>query len=37
MIYLASQNITKKWTIRYRNWNSIYNQLSIIRNIISKH
>lgn len=29
MLYLASQNIIKKWTMRYRNWDSIYNQLSI--------
>lgn len=29
MIYLASQNIMKKWTMRYINWDSIYNQLSI--------
>ena len=29
MLYLESQNIMKKWTMRYRNWNSIYNQLSI--------
>ena len=29
MLYLASQNIIKKWTMRYRNWDSLYNQLSI--------
>ena len=29
ILYLASQNIMKKWTMRYRNWDSIYNQLSI--------
>ena len=29
MLYLASQNIMKTWTMRYRNWDSIYNQLSI--------
>ena len=29
MLYLASQNIMKKWTVRYRDWDSIYNQLSI--------
>lgn len=29
MLYLSSQNIIKKWTMRYRNWDSIYNQLSI--------
>lgn len=30
MLYLASQNITKKWTIRYRNWDMILNQLEIM-------
>ena len=29
LLYLASQNMMKKWTVRYRNWDSIYNQLSI--------
>ena len=29
ILYLASQNIMKKWTMRYRDWDSIYNQLSI--------
>lgn len=29
MLFLASENITKKWTMRYRNWDSIYNQLAI--------
>ena len=29
ILYLASQNIMKKWTVRYRDWDSIYNQLSI--------
>ena len=29
MLYLASQNIMKKWTMRYRDCDSIYNQLSI--------
>ncbi len=29
MLYLASQNVTKKWTQRYRNWDSILNQLLI--------
>ena len=29
MLYLVSQNIMKKWTMRYRNWDGIYNQLSI--------
>jgi len=31
MLYLASQNITKKWTMRYRNWDLVINQLSILR------
>lgn len=30
MLYLASQNITKKWTMRYRNWDMILNQLEIM-------
>lgn len=30
MLYLASQNITKKWTMRYRNWDMILNQLEIL-------
>lgn len=29
MLYLASQNVMKKWTQRYRNWDSILNQLLI--------
>lgn len=29
MLYLASQNATKKWTQRYRNWDLILNQLMI--------
>ncbi|MBU5336582.1 transposase [Intestinibacter bartlettii] len=29
MLYLENQNIIKKWTMRYRNWDSIYEQLSI--------
>ena len=29
MLYLASQNVMKKWTQRYRNWDSILNQLMI--------
>lgn len=29
MLYLASQNVVKKWTQRYRNWDSILNQLTI--------
>ena len=30
MLYLASQNITKKWTQRYRNWDLVLSQLSIL-------
>ncbi|MCQ6279353.1 IS256 family transposase [Bacillus sp. EB600] len=30
MLYLAAQNITKKWTIRYRNWDIILSQLEIM-------
>jgi len=30
MLYLASLNITKKWTMRYRNWDSVLNQLTIM-------
>ncbi len=30
MLYLASQNITKKWTMRYRNWDIILSQLEIL-------
>jgi len=30
MLFLASQNITKKWTMRYRNWDMILNQLEIM-------
>lgn len=30
MLYLASQNVTKKWTQKYRNWDSILNQLMIL-------
>ncbi len=29
MLYLASQNIMKKWTQRYRNWDMVLNQLAI--------
>ncbi|MBY1555015.1 IS256 family transposase [Clostridioides difficile] len=29
ILFLASENVMKKWTMRYRNWDSIYNQLSI--------
>ena len=29
-LYLATQNITKKWTTRYRNWDMILSELSIM-------
>lgn len=29
MLYLASQNVIKKWTQRYKNWDLIINQLTI--------
>ena len=30
ILYLASNNIVKKWTLRYRNWDSVLNQLNIL-------
>ena len=27
MLYLASGNVIKKWTQRYRNWDQVLNQL----------
>lgn len=30
MLYLASLNITRKWTVRYRNWDSVLHQLAIL-------
>lgn len=30
MLYLATQNVQKKWTQRYRNWDMVLAQLSII-------
>lgn len=30
MLYLATQNITKKWTMRYSNWDMILSQLEIL-------
>ncbi|MDR5659694.1 transposase, partial [Serpentinicella sp. ANB-PHB4] len=30
MLYLASQNVIKKWTQRYRNWDNILNQLMLL-------
>ena len=32
MLYLASQNITKKWTQRYKNWDIVISRLVIIHN-----
>ncbi len=31
MLYLATQNATKKWTSRQKNWDQIKNELSILR------
>ena len=30
MLFLASQNVTKKWTQRYRNWDQVLNQLTVL-------
>ena len=30
MLYLASENIVKKWTQRYRNWAQVLNQLIVL-------
>ena len=30
MLYLASQNVAKKWTQRYRNWDQVLNQLTVL-------
>ncbi len=30
MLYLASQNVTKKWTQRYRDWDQVLSQLVIL-------
>ena len=30
MLYLASQNITQKWTQRYRNWDQVLSQLILL-------
>lgn len=32
MLYLASENIRKKWTQRYRNWDQVLNQLIVLYN-----
>nr|WP_307188879.1 transposase [Caldicellulosiruptor acetigenus] len=30
MLYLATKNVVRKWTQRYRNWDIILNQLLIM-------
>ena len=30
MLYLASENVVKKWTQRYRNWDQVLNQLIVL-------
>ena len=30
MLYLASGNVTKKWTQRYRNWDQVLSQLILL-------
>ena len=30
MLYLASENITKKWTQRYRGWDQVLSQLTVL-------
>ena len=30
MLYLATMKITEKWTTRYRGWDLVLNQLSIL-------
>ena len=30
MLYLASENITKKWTQGYRGWDQVLNQLIVL-------
>ena len=30
MLYLASQNVAKKWTQRYRSWDQVLNQLTVL-------
>ena len=30
MLYLASENVAKKWTQRYRNWDQVLNQLIVL-------
>lgn len=30
ILYLASENVVKKWTQRYRNWDQVLNQLIVL-------
>ena len=30
MLYLASGNVIKKWTQRYRNWDQVLNQMVVL-------
>lgn len=30
MLYLASENIVKKWTQRYRGWDQVLNQMIVL-------
>lgn len=30
MLYLASENVVKKWTQRYRNWDQVLNQMIVL-------
>ena len=30
ILYLASENVAKKWTQRYRNWDQVLSQLIIL-------
>ena len=30
MLYLASQNVAKKWTQRYRGWVQVLSQLTVL-------
>ena len=32
MLYLASQNVMKKWKMRYRNWDLVLSQLNLLYN-----
>ncbi len=30
MLYLVTMNVLKKWTVRYKNWDIVLNQLIIM-------